>query len=322
MTFHQLRIFSTVAKNLNISEAAIDLHISQPSVSEQLKLLEQEYRVKLYKSTGRGIQLTEDGRVFLKNTEPILSLVETLKNKFRNKPMDRKVGSVTVGGSHNPSTSLLPLLLAVFKETHPHVHLTFRTDTSQAIERMVLGSEVEIAVITNCSHHPSMVVQPYQQDNFVAVVSPKHPLAKNRALTMAELARAPLVIKKGREGTGRIWEVLRNLEGQGSKLNIVLYCESPEAAKSAVRAGIGVGILHKEIVAPDARRGDVKIIPVKDLKMQVQTFIIYHKERPLSRYAQDFLVLLREWRRRKHGAKNRLRAAQRFASAKKDSAQL
>jgi DNA-binding transcriptional LysR family regulator len=74
--------------------------------------------------------------------------------------------------------------------------------------------------------------------------------------------------------------ILRGLEEQGFRLNIVLYCQTPEAVKSTVKAEIGVGILYREIVAPDVKGGDVKIIPAKDPIMKVQTFIIYHKERP------------------------------------------
>src|SRR6266850_2599916 len=111
LTLHQLKIFSSIAKFLNITKASAELHISQPSVSQQVRLLQEEYGAKLYQKNGRGIKLTEEGRLFLKEIEPILAQVDLLKKKFGTHPQE---GSLTMGGSHSPSASFLPLLASLF----------------------------------------------------------------------------------------------------------------------------------------------------------------------------------------------------------------
>ncbi len=304
MTLHQLRIFAAVAKHLNITKASEELHITQPSVSQQLKFLEEECGVKLYTKMSRGIELTERGQLFLNDAEPILLEIERLKEKFKDSPTDGKVGSLTIGGSHAHSTSFLPLLLTVFKETHPEVQLALRTETSRMIEQLVLNSEVEIALLTNPSYSPSLIYEPFRQEELVAFASAKHPLAKRRKLTLEELAQAPLVIKS--EKTRKVYrtdEILRQLEKRGFKLNIVLQCESAEAVKSAVKVGAGLGILYRDIVEPDVKRGELKIFKIPESKMKVDTYIIYPKERALSPHAQDFLTLLRERRKKTQRAK-------------------
>jgi DNA-binding transcriptional LysR family regulator len=121
-------------------------------------------------------------------------------------------------------------------------------------------------------------------------------LARRKKLTLAELAMAPLIIKKGKEGQFSMAEgILKQVERRGLKLNIIMYCDSPEAVKAAVKAGIGVGISYRDIVEPDVKKGDLKVIKVPELKTQINSFIIYPKERPLSPIAQEFLTLLREW---------------------------
>ncbi len=123
-------------------------------------------------------------------------------------------------------------------------------------------------------------------------------------MTLEQLAQAPLVIKS--EKTRKVYrtdEILRQLEKRGFKLNIVLQCESAEAVKSAVKVGVGLGILYRDIVEPDVKRGELKIFKIPESKMKVDTYIIYPKERALSPHARGFLTLLRKSRKKTQRAK-------------------
>jgi len=299
MTLHQLRIFAAVARHLNVTRAAKKLNISQPSVSQQVKLLEAEYGVQLLRKAGRGIELTERGQHFLTEAGPILLQVEKLRARFGSKLNRGKAETLTLGGSYGPSASLLPLLSAAFRESHPEVEIILRTDYSRVVERLLLDSEVEIGVVVNPSSSPQVVVEPCRQEDLVAFVSTKHPLAKKRGLTLADLAQVPLVVLKGKAAEEKAEEILSQLQKQGLNPKIAMQCESPEAMKTSVRAGMGMGVLYRDIVAPDAQRGNLKIIKIPGLKMAVATFILYSKERPLSPNAKDYLALLRKWPKKK-----------------------
>lgn len=308
MTLHQLKIFAAAARHLNLKKASRELRISQPSVSYQLKLLQEECQTKLYRKIGRGIQLTEEGRIFLLDAELILLQVEKLIGKFSSNLTERKAEFLTVGGSRNPSTSFVPTLLGVFKKTHPEVEITLRTDTSLAIEHLVLNSEVDIAVVTNPSKSPPLICEPCRQEQVVIFASRRHPLAKREKLTLAELSAAPFIIKRGTEDAPSMSEqILKQVEKGGLKLNIIMRCDSPEVVKAAVKTGIGLGLSYRDILEPDIR-GDLKVIKVPELKTQVNSFIIYHKDRPLSPNAQEFLTLLREWPQKTRRGKSPQRA--------------
>ena len=305
MTLHQLKIFSSIAKFLNVTKASAELHISQPSVSQQVKLLQEEYGAKLYTKNGRGIKLTDEGRLFLKEIDPILRQVDLLKNKFG---VGQKQGSLTIGGSHSPSASFLPLLASVFKETYPDIRLTFRTHNSDVLERMVLDTEVEIAVVTNSTASPYLVYEPCRQEELIFFASVEHPLAKRRNLSIAELANAPLVVfKKGRMVFERI---LTQIESHGLTWNVAMYCESSEALKATVKARMGLGIIYRDLVQPELNRREFKVIQVPGLAMRSESYIIYHKERPLSVNAKAFLAMLcqqREITRQANGCSLRAR---------------
>jgi DNA-binding transcriptional LysR family regulator len=288
LTLHQLEIFSSIAKFLNVTKASAELHISQPSVSQQVKLLQEEYGAKLYTKNGRGIKLTDEGRLFLKEIDPILRQVDHLKNKFG---IHLKQGSLTIGGSHGPSACFLPLLASVFKETHPETKLTFRTHNSDVLERMVLDSDVEIAVITNSTASPYLVYEPCRQEELIFFASVEHPLAKRRSLSVAELAIAPLVVfKKGR--LMAFEKILKQIESHGLTWNVAMYCESSEALKAAVRARMGLGIIYRDLVQPELNRKEFKVIQVQGLDTRSESYIIYHKEKPLSVNAKAFLALM------------------------------
>jgi len=305
MTLHQLRIFEAVAKHLNITKASEELHITQPSVSQQLKFLEEECGVKLYKKMSRGVELTDRGQLFLKDVEPLLSRVDRLKEQFNDRPTDRKAGPLTIGSSHSQAVSFIPLLLAAFKETHPEVQLALRTGTSRLIEQLVLNSEVELAVITNPSQSPALTCLPYREKNFVAFISPTHPLAKKKELSLAELAQSPLIFKKGRTTHERVWKHLKQVEQErGYKLNVVMHSESTQAVKAAVRTGMGLGILFQDHVEQEIKRGELKRVKIPELKMKLTSFIVHLRGASLSPHAQDFLTLLCEWSKKKQVAKD------------------
>src|SRR5438132_12460138 len=103
MTLHQLNIFAAAAKLLSVTKAGWELHISQPSTSQQLKLLEGEYEVRLYKKNGQRIELTREKRLFLKEAEPILHQMEKLKRIFSLKLHESETRLLTVDPPPPPS---------------------------------------------------------------------------------------------------------------------------------------------------------------------------------------------------------------------------
>src|SRR4029077_13503844 len=108
MTIKQFMIFATVSRHLNITRASQELHISQPSVSQHLKLLEEDYNVKLFKKSKRGIVLTGSGNLFLTKLMPILTQLDELKRAFSNESTVSQVDSLVIGGTYGPSSLLLP----------------------------------------------------------------------------------------------------------------------------------------------------------------------------------------------------------------------
>src|SRR3990172_4621649 len=291
-------MFAMVARLRNLTHASAELNISQPALTQQLKTLEKEYELKLYKKGGKGVELTEAGKILLKYVQRILKQHEKVKRRLSATTAPNKAQPLTMGGSYSPSAVFLPSLLARFKKSHPQVELDLRTDNRLNIERLVLGGEVELAVLNNPPSNHQLAIEPYRTEPLVAFVASDHPLAGKKQLTWEDLGRHGFVIRQPLAGSGSTAQFIRRLKDQGVKIKVVMHCESPEAVKVAVSRGMGVGILFKDVISDSLKKGEFRelTLPVKGL--DGKSFIVYHKTRPLSPVAQDFLKLLRAQRAR------------------------
>ena len=287
MTLQQLRIFRAVVKTRSITHAARELRISQPSVSKQLRLLENEYGVKFHVRVGQGIELTEEGQRFWTGADPILQQLDGLRATFGGS--ETSSSPLTIGASQSPSASLLPAALKIFAKIYPNVSFILRTADSRALEQLVLNSAIEIALITAPFDHPEIVVEAVRSQKVTAFVSFKNPLAKKAKLTSNDIFKAPFIVKMG----GRIEKLLKQ---DGRELNIAMRCESTSAVKGAVESGLGIGLLPHDNVEHGLKTGYFKSVRIPYLKkFAVQCFVIYRKGVPLSRIGENFLALLRHW---------------------------
>jgi len=291
-------MFAMVARLGNLTHASAELNVSQAALTQQLKTLERGYDLKLYKKGGKGVELTEAGKILLKYAQRILKQHEKVKRRLSATIARNRAHSLTVGGSYSPSAVLLPSLLARFKKSHPQVELKLRTDNRPNIERLVLMGEVELAVLSNPTSNHHLAVEPYRTESLVAFVANHHPLNRKKRLTWEDLGRLGFVIRQPLEGQGATAQFVRRLKDRGVKLKVAMRCESPEAVKVAVSRGMGVGILFKDVIADSLKKGEFRelTLPVKGL--DGKSFIVYHKTRPLSPAAQDFIKLLRAQRAR------------------------
>ena len=287
MTLHQLRIFESVARHLNVTKASQELHMSQPAVSQRLKLLEEECDASFVVRIGQGVELTERGQVFFDSIRPIVAQAEKIESNFKVKSNEKKPSFLAVGGSGSHAVIVLPEILRAFKQNHPWVQFALERNDSRTMEQRILNTAVEIALINHPSYSAQIAYEPYKEMEIVAFALAASPFV-GKKITLRELFQIPLVVRR-RSTT------LRELLKQGYKPNIAVQCDVSEAVKAAVQKELGVGILYRETVEADLKSRDLKILHVPELeKIRTKSFIIYNRCKPLSGIARDFLHALRE----------------------------
>ena len=287
MTFHQLEIFGAVAEQASITQAARKIKISQPSVSKQLRFLERECGIKLYVKSGRGIKITEEGRMLHNAAKPILKQMEELRSSFLTRVSDARDVALRVGSTPSPGAFFLPGVLRSFVKLHPKIHPTLRTGYPDALKAMVLDGEVDVAVTTIAPSHPEIIEEAIASEGIVAIVSAKHPLATKKSLTESEVGTVPFIMTTD----GRIADEIKKI---GLRLNVVMWCESVELKKAAVEAGLGVGLFYRGSAEAGLRQGYFKALEIPKLEnIKITCYVIYQRGAHVSPNLNSFLSLLR-----------------------------
>ncbi|WP_070094337.1 LysR substrate-binding domain-containing protein [Pseudomonas monteilii] len=242
MTPEQLITFAAVAEHGNISHAAAALHLSQPAVSGQLKLLQEEFGEPLYQRAGRGVRLTAAGEQLLGHAQRLRDTfhqAQALRDAMRG--LER--GTLRIGASTTPASYLLPYLIADFHTRYPDIVITTtHGNTAQIVASL---GELDIALIEGppCQELPlGTSVTAWREDEIVAIVPSNHPLANGALVqTLEALGAYPLVLRESGSGVRQLVE--RAFAREGVAMRVALEIAGVEGVKEAVRAGMGIGFV-------------------------------------------------------------------------------
>ena len=191
MEMHQLRYFAKVAELGNVTRAAAACFVSQPSLSQQLTKLERELGQPLFDRLGRGVRLTEAGRLFRRYCVQILSLAEDARTRVADDPDS---GRVVLAAIPTVAPYYLPGVLTRFAKAAPRVRIEILEDTTANIVRQLAEGEVEMAIVALPVPAEHVHTQPLFTEELVAVLPAHHPLARKPQLVLKDLAAAPFVI--------------------------------------------------------------------------------------------------------------------------------
>ena len=308
ITLHQLRVLSAVAKRLNLSEAGRALGVTQTAVSHTIKGLENQLEIKLIKKVRTGVELTEVGEAFRTGVENILNLLDDLMQTHSTKKTQLSAKNLTIGASHGPSSHLVPSLLTRFQRNFPLLHIVQRTGTSAEIEELLLKRSVEIAFISNPSNRPGLTSETFTAERLIFVVAKSHRMAKQTKITKSSLAYVQLLIDNGKDGKGTTIKILRQRISERIKLNVAMEFDNPEALKSAIRTGGGVGLLYADMVSDELRDGGLKELTLAGVNLNGNNHLVYLKDAPISLPAMKFLEFARSFKNRNGSLRIRARS--------------
>lgn len=245
-----------------MTRAAEALHLSQSAASAAIAGLEARYRIKLFDRVGRGIQLTETGRIFLREARAVLDRADMARAALLDLAGSH-AGSVSVAASLTIATYWLPRRLAAFHEQNTKVRLDVVIRNSHDVVTAVVEGEVNIGLVEGPSGHPALVRQAIDQDHFVLVTAPGHSSLAVDGSGRLDLKAGTWVIREAGSGTRRGIEDLASREGLSlDELNIALVLPSNEAVREAIEAGIGATVISRHVVASAIAAGKLIEFPI------------------------------------------------------------
>lgn len=290
MDIHQLRVFISVFKNKSFSKAARELFLTQPTISEHIKTLEEELDCKLFDRFGKVIIPTKEAEILYENAQEVVEKVENLKDvlqKIKSKPS----GNLYIAASSIPGTYILPKLMSYFKNIYPHISIQIDISDSKSVIESLLSGQILLGIVGTRLHKSKIDYFPFMDDELV-IASPN--LIKESFIEPEEILKYPFITRE--EGSGTRKEMEKWLEEMGidvEKLSIVCTLSSTDAVKEAIKNGLGISILSIHAIKDELENKKLKIIRINNYKMNRMFYIATHTARSLPHIYKLFYEFLK-----------------------------
>lgn len=290
MNLQQLRyVLEVVRCNLHVSTAAKALFTSQPGVSKQIRLLEEELGVAVFVRNGKRMTgITEPGRHVLALAERILRDTQNLR-QVGNEFSQESTGSLTIATTHTQARYVLPPVIRKFMQRYPNVRLSLHQGNPVQVCEMVLSGAADLAIATEAiEQYDELLMLPCYEWNRCIIASPRHPVLKAAPLTLKEIARYP-IITYDFAFTGRS-KINKAFAARDLKPNVVLTAMDADIIKTYVAMGLGVGIIAA--MAFNAREDrQLRTLDAAHLFESSTTRIGIHRNTYLRGFSYSFIEL-------------------------------
>ncbi len=288
MEMRKLEVFCKVVELKSFTRAADAVYLSQPTVSEHIRSLEEELGQKLIDRLGREAVPTPVGYILYKYAVKMLRLHQDALEAVE-KYSGNLVGRIMIGSGTIPGTYILPGLIGAFRNKYDSIRATLRISGSQVIASEVLSGELDIGVIGARWGEKGLEWQDIFSDKLALVVNAEHPWASRQEIELDELKNEPFILRESASGTRKVIDrILRENGVDSAGLKEVAEIGSTSAIKEAVRSGIGVSILSVKSVELDVSCGALVTVPIAGINLERPFYMIRRKNRELSPVASVF----------------------------------
>lgn len=268
-----LQVFVTVAEKQNFSRAAETLHMTQPAVSQYIRIFEESFGVRLLERTNKYVHLNKAGEIVYHHAKEIIGLynrMEVLVDDLTNKPN----GPISIGASYTFGEYVLPHIIAKMKDCYPDIQPMVKIGNTAEIAHSVMHHQLDVGIIEgHFKDEKKLEIEAFAEDFMVVVTHPDHPLTKKQGKASIEDLEAQTWILR-EEGSGTR-EAAENVFQQ---LNIqpahVINFGSTQPIKVAIEAGLGISLLSKWAIQKELTNGELKIIDVQGLPFTRQFSIV------------------------------------------------
>ncbi|MBN1451714.1 MAG: LysR family transcriptional regulator [Anaerolineales bacterium] len=270
----KIETFLRAAEKLNLSEAAKQLHLSQPTVSHHIKTLEQELDVPLFIRSNTGLQLTEAGRILLPWARRLLHDTNDLKEMMSSIQEDI-VGELRIACSTTAGKYVLPQMAARFSQQYPGIHVRILACGPEQATLNLLDGEAHIGVVSTEVDDKGLESQKFFRDVITLIVPSNHRWAFRKKIEPSEILEEPIIIREETAGTRRV--VLAELAKHDISLDdlkIFMELGNAEAIVRTVAAGYGISFVSSLASACPLDRGNVVDIAVEGMTLQRNIYMV------------------------------------------------
>ena len=284
VTFRQLRLLESVARNSSFTRASEELHLTQPAVSTQIKHLDLEVGMPLFEQMGKKIYLTEAGKQVYSFSRGIAQQfrdIESVLDDMKGVKRGNLSLSVTSTGKY-----FAPYLLAEFIKHHVGVQVHLEVTNREELVTQLQENIPDMAIMGTPPDNLELTAQAFMQNPLVIIARPDHPLAKASRIPLDRLVEENFILRERGSGTRNAVE--RFFMERGVKLNTSMEMSRNEAIKHAVMAGLGLGIVSLHTLEFELALNRIAILSVEGFPIMKEWYLVYRSSKRLSPIAQAF----------------------------------
>ena len=272
---YRLSVFLAVAENLSFTKASRALHLSQPAVTQHIKLLEETVGQSLFHRNSHGITLTGAGALLLQHARQVARLDEEILQRIRGKK-GLISGRLSLGATSTIGQYLLPDWLVQSRRSWPELKLKVTSGNTEEIIAAALERKLDLGLIEGRCQRVGLSTECFLDDEIICVASPRNPLTQGKPISIAKLKQQVWIFREKGSGTRDIVEVaLKRADIDPRQLKIDLELNSSEAIKAVVASGYGLTFLSRFVVAREIAQGSLRPVPVRGLTISRQLHFIY-----------------------------------------------
>lgn len=291
MTIRHLRIFTEVARCCNMSEAAVKLFISQPTVSQAIRELEEHYGLLLFERRARHLFITEPGRKLLTLAANALEQFDQLEAAMMETGLKKKI---RIGATITVGNSIINDVLEEFKEKMPEVESFICVSNTAAIEEKLLSADLDLGIIEGKVKSPELISIPAVNDYLVLACSKNHPFARRKTLELHEIEAEKFHMRE--EGSGTREQFEDYLNAHGIHINVVFESNCPSAIKRTILENNQLSVLSVRLVEEEARSGQIHLIKPDGPAWERNFSIVYHRDKVINENMQTLIDIVESFK--------------------------
>lgn len=277
MTIRHLKIFITVADTGKMSAAAEKLYISQPSVSQAIRELEEHYQTLLFERLSKKLFITEAGKRLYSYARPVVTQFDLIE---QNMAQESRIQRLRIGGTITLGSSILSYMIRDLKKSCPDLELYSYVNNTRIIEQKLLNMELDVAIVEGQIKSPDLVAIPMVQDMLVLVCSADHPFAGKSAIKVTELNEQPFVMRESGSGTRELFETF--IRRHHLHIRTAFEETTPDGILNAVKINGCLAVISLRLLEKDLKAHKVYVFTSSSHEWNRQFSFVYHKDKFLS----------------------------------------
>lgn len=290
MLDNKLRTLLTLLSVGSYTKTADALHLTQPAVSHQIKQLEQEYGIQIFRKGKKGLNPTPEGEILIKYARRVQALDQGVRQELEDSR--RHLRRLSVGITTTLGEYLVSQIFVDYCNEHPEVSINIYSDSLNHLHTMLSLYQLDLIIVEGAIQSESYVNVLLDTDFLCLAVSPLHPFATRTAVTLQELKRERFILRTQSAGTRTLFEEALLRQGENIRdFNIVVETDNITTIKELVSAGLGVTVMAHSACRQEERAGKLSLVPVENMNMPREINIVHRKDFEHAEILRDILAI-------------------------------